>query len=547
MRAEADRSPTFNTRRFTALMIGGTALVVGGCVGAILWILAISAHSVDSTAAYGEGRLLSSVIDTYQSELSKTVIDYATWDDMFDNFAKGRRPLWEKTNLGPSVTRQLGVDYVAVVAKTGAVAYIYAKRLQGPLTLSSTDQGLLAALSTRAFQRTMPAGETPVSGAIAFDGVPVLVAATPIVSSQGGTSSFALIEMRALDADILSRITKGFGVAGLQIGRATGKGLPLAAATGGKPELALTWTSSKEGERLFTRVLPVVIFIGALLLILFSALLMLWRSILEHMRASQERAMKAELDAARTRAFAAEEMARSKNAFIANMNHELRTPLNAIIGFSEIMQSESLGPIQPAKYREYVMDIHDSGNHLLGIINDILLVSKIDAGKYAPKMESVPLHEIITEVLRMMEVIAAKRKIWINTIRCATHVSVFADRQALRQVLINVLANAIKFSPDGYGIEFEGDENPDGTFEIRIIDYGCGIPPETLRDIGKPFVQAETTFERNFQGTGLGLSICYRLVAAMGGSIDIKSTVKKGTAVHIILKTDRAETHAEAV
>lgn len=543
MRAEADQN-TFNIRRSTALMIGGTALIVCGCVGAILWILSVSTRSVDSTAAYGESRLLHSVIATYQAELSKAALAYATWDDMFDNFAKRRRPIWEKANLGPRITTQLGIDYVAVVAKDGAVTYLYAKKQQEQITLSPADQARLVAVSDLALRSPIPPEGTPVRGALIFDGQPVLIAASPIISSRGEAPAFALIEMRALNAHLLLNISKGFGITGLKVVPSSGADLSLDAAMVGAPKLALVWTPAKEGRQLFARVLPVVVFTGLLLLLIFSVLLVLWRTIVEQMRASEARAMSAEVAAAQTRALAAEETAHSKNAFIANMNHELRTPLNAILGFSQIIQSESLGPIGVPKYREYIQDIHDAGAHLMGIINDILTVSKIDAGKFAPKLEAVPFRNVLGEVVRMMEVIASERDIWINTIRCNTDVNLFVDRNALRQVMINVLANAIKFSPEGYGIEVEGDENPDGTFELRIIDYGCGIPPDTLKDIGKPFVQAETAYTRNYQGTGLGLSICYRLVEAMGGKIEVKSTVKKGTAVHIILKTDHAEPRA---
>lgn len=536
MSAEADQT-TFNIRRFTVWAIGGIALIVCGCVGAIVWVLTSSVDNVDSIATYGDSRLLRSVVNAYQAELSKTVRYYTAGDDVADSVAK--RPAWEK--LGPSIIKQFGIDYVMVAARNGSVTYLYAKARHGQITLSHADQTQLAALADLAFRRPIPLEGTAVNGTILFDGQPVLVAAAPIASSRSETPNFALIEMRALDAGLLSNITKGFGVTGLKVEPPTGMGLPLDAAMGGAPKLMLTWTPSKEGRQLYARVLPVVLLTGLLRLLVLGGLLFLWRTIVKRMRTNEARAMSAEVNAALTRAIAAEETARSKNAFIANMNHELRTPLNAIIGFSEIIEAEMHGPIGVPKYREYIKDIHDSGNYLLGIINDILQVSKIDAGKFTPKLEPVPFRDVLGEVVRMMEVIATKRGIWINTVTCALNATVMADHQALRQVMVNLLANAIKFSPDGYGIELEGEEKPDGTFEIRVIDYGCGIPPDTLKDIGKPFVQAEAAYTRNYQGTGLGLSISYRLIGAMGGTIAITSTVNVGTTVQIVLKAGHAE------
>jgi len=226
-------------------------------------------------------------------------------------------------------------------------------------------------------------------------------------------------------------------------------------------------------------------------------------------------------------------MSRSKSAFIANMSHELRTPLNAIIGFSEVIAAQPLGPIGVPKYREYVLDIQESGRHLLGIVEAMLHISRIDAGKYEPAMEDVSVHESVDEAVTMLKVIAAQRAIALDIHLPSHPVSILADRQGLRQILINLLSNAVKFSPSRSVVTLTCLETE--VCEICISDQGCGIPADLIPSLGQPFVQAEDVYRRSYQGTGLGLSICFRLARAMGASIAIESEEGVGTSVTLRL------------
>ena len=227
-------------------------------------------------------------------------------------------------------------------------------------------------------------------------------------------------------------------------------------------------------------------------------------------------------------------MSRSKSAFIANMSHELRTPLNAIIGFSEVIAAQPLGPIGVPKYREYVLDIQESGRHLLGIVEAMLHISRIDAGKYEPAMEDVSVHESVDEAVTMLKVIAAQRAIALDIHLPSHPVSILADRQGLRQILINLLSNAVKFSPSSGVVTLTCLETEE-VCEICISDQGCGIPADLIPSLGQPFVQAEDVYRRSYQGTGLGLSICFRLARAMGASIAIESDERVGTSVTLRL------------
>jgi len=292
---------------------------------------------------------------------------------------------------------------------------------------------------------------------------------------------------------------------------------------------------SASGRQLFNNVLPAILLISAIAALAFAGLGFTWWRFLSHLKKGEQRVLAAELEAMRAQARAAEETSKSKSAFIANMSHELRTPLNAIIGFSEVLQSETFGPVPKGKYREYVGDILSSGHHLLRLVNDILQLSKIEADKVEVKNEIVSAHEAIASGVRVVRILAAKRGIRIQIRRDAASPQIIADSNMLRQILLNLLSNAVKFSGEGTLVTIHCEQDRDRCI-IRITDQGCGIPPETLVQLGKPFVQAEGSFSRKYQGTGLGLAISFRLAQMIGASLAIDSTEGVGTTATLTLR-----------
>jgi two-component system cell cycle sensor histidine kinase PleC len=232
----------------------------------------------------------------------------------------------------------------------------------------------------------------------------------------------------------------------------------------------------------------------------------------------------------KTRAEAAN---RSKSEFLANMSHELRTPLNAIIGFSEVIENQFFGPVGPPKYLEYARDIHKSGQFLLDVISDILDMSKIEAGRVELELAKGKLSGIVEETLRLIAPRAAEGKVEIVR-EISTKLEIEADKRALKQILINILANAVKFTPEGGKVTIAAKKTGD-TIELSIRDTGIGIPPRDIEKLGRPFAQVENQFTKSKGGSGLGLAISRSLVELHGGSLRIASELGKGTTVTVAL------------
>ncbi len=243
-----------------------------------------------------------------------------------------------------------------------------------------------------------------------------------------------------------------------------------------------------------------------------------------------------ELTAARDHALAA---SKSKSEFLASMSHELRTPLNAIIGFSDMMQLQVLGPIENPVYREYLGSIHDSGQHLLGVINDMLDVAKIEAGRMELHEEEFEFGGLVTEVTRLLGDQAAHHALGIRAEIEDRLPLILGDKGKIRQILLNLVSNAMKFTPKGGGITIAARVSANGAFLFSVTDTGIGIPAEHLDTVLEAFVQVQNVLTRNHGGTGLGLPLCKALAELHGGALSLESEIGKGTAVTVCLPKHR--------
>lgn len=229
----------------------------------------------------------------------------------------------------------------------------------------------------------------------------------------------------------------------------------------------------------------------------------------------------------------AEEANMAKSRFLATMSHELRTPLNAILGFSEIMKQELLGPLDNKSYREYVEDIHSSGEHLLNLINEILDLSRIEAGRYELNEEPVTLLEIVEDCHSLMLIRARKKEITLKISAEEGMQRLWADERAIRQITLNLLSNAVKFTPQGGEIDITVGWTAGGGQYISITDNGPGIAEEEIPEILSQFGQGSLAIKSAEQGTGLGLPICQALVNMHGGIFNFQSKLRVGTTVTV--------------
>ncbi len=241
-------------------------------------------------------------------------------------------------------------------------------------------------------------------------------------------------------------------------------------------------------------------------------------------------------DEARSRA---EEANLAKSRFLASMSHELRTPLNAILGFSEVMSHEVLGPMGNATYKEYAQDIHDSGEHLLNLINEILDLSRVEAGRHSLAEEVMKLGDTAEDAIHMMALKAKSKDIKIISNFEKTLTSIWTDERSVRQIILNLLSNAVKFTPTGGEITVKIGWTGGGGQYISVKDNGPGIAADEIPVVLSTFGQGSIAIKNAEQGTGLGLPIVQALMHLHGGIFDLRSKLREGTEALVIFPRDR--------
>ena len=230
---------------------------------------------------------------------------------------------------------------------------------------------------------------------------------------------------------------------------------------------------------------------------------------------------------------------RAKSEFLANMSHELRTPLNAILGFSGIVQNESFGPIGNPKYREYITDIHESGRHLLALVDDLLDFSRIEARRHKLDEEQIDVPKVIRSCLTLMKERAQEGGVKIVSEVPEELPALFADKRNIKQILTNLLSNAVKFTSSGGGVTVRAWVHADDGYVFQVADTGIGIALDDIPKALSPFAQVDGSLNRKYEGAGLGLPLAKSLVELHGGSLDLQSQVGVGTTVTVRFPAER--------
>jgi PAS domain S-box-containing protein len=227
----------------------------------------------------------------------------------------------------------------------------------------------------------------------------------------------------------------------------------------------------------------------------------------------------------------AEDANRAKSMFLANMSHELRTPLNAVIGFAEIIKDELLGAIGEPRYRDYAADIHNSGKHLLGLINDILDMTKVEAGTYQLREDVCDVAKLVSDAVAQVRNLAIRNELTVRVDVPDDIPFLFADERCVRQVVANFLSNGIKFTPKGGNVAAAARLDPDGGITLTVVDTGIGMAQDDIPQALSPFQQLEGSHGRKYEGAGLGLSLIKAMLELHEGTLQVDSNIGIGTTV----------------
>ncbi len=264
---------------------------------------------------------------------------------------------------------------------------------------------------------------------------------------------------------------------------------------------------------------------------IIAVLIIIWMLVWVRLSVLRRISIMARQEALETELVREQEASRVKSAFLANMSHELRTPLNAIIGFSDIINRQIFGMVGNMKYLEYSKDINLSGMHLLNLINDILDLSKIEAGEFQVNPTDIDVRDAVLEAIRITDIHGDRGDDRFTLSISKDAERLYADPRSFLQILINLLSNAVKYSTDGAPIDITAEPGANAGVQVRVTDRGIGIPQEDLQLVLEPFGQSRRNSEHSHEGTGLGLSLSKQLMELNGGTLDLQSKSDWGTTV----------------
>ena len=502
------------------LLIPVISIVVISISGFLYFLYQAVARS-DSSAALADERVIRSQINELANRLALLAEDNSWWEAAYQNIYIKLDIQWIDETIGESVDSISFIDGTIIVGVDDEVLYSHFidPDLTGEHFLNSDVRELLAS-----FEASDDATPFSKPALMMFDRRFFVMGVGMVQRTvEEGISTFAperrpvIIFVRELGGEALGQFGENLAIENLELTPHPGKGAwhsfvidetllsPLFLSG---ENLFLQWTPKTPGaDFMDDTTVPVLL----VLCVLILAFLVFYR------RAA---AMMASLDKAN----------RAKSEFLANMSHEIRTPLNAIIGFSEMVKSEMFGKVEGQRNKEYLNYIHDSGYHLLLIINDILDLSKVEAGEWALHREFFDLDDELDDSVSTLVIAAEKKNLKIE--RLLKKITIYSDVKLFRQVVLNILSNAIKFTPQGGKISIKNTICTAGAM-LEISDTGIGMTREELDIARKQFGQVQSASGRNQTGTGLGLPLVYRFMELLGGRIEIKSERNVGTTVQL--------------
>ncbi len=539
LRGQGETVPSYGLTTQIRLLAGLLAFSLTLTLALVFW----SAKSQDKIAVEDSRHLANAAIGVQLSHLQKTLIDYTFWDDAYERTVEGFDPDWFDENFGDAdyLRDTFGITTSFIAAPDNRVLRLMVDSEivdDAPAqNIGAQVEGGLDKLVQDA--RRLVDGEfMAVGGLVKIDGLLHFAVARAIhphteemLSRIEVTPAKAYVAafMRPLDSELLETVANDFDLTNLSysadIDLPAGLTQPLYSADG-QQYGTLTWQIDLPSRHVLYGVLP------ALLAAIACVGMLSWY-VLNGLRQGQTKLLQA-----MQRARAAD---RTKNEFLANMSHELRTPLSAIIGFSEMMRTESQGPIGTDVYKEYLDDIHLCGTHLLVIIDEILDISKIEAGEFKLREETLDLFAVVEDAMHVVRTRADEAQTDLVMNIPAGVPRLMGDERAIKKILLNLLGNAVKFNRPCGQVTVSASADPVEGMVIQVSDTGIGLAAKDLEIAFTPFRQVDVGFGRSHEGAGLGLPLSKALIELHGGTLALESTLDVGTTAIVRFPASRLE------
>jgi signal transduction histidine kinase len=510
----------------TTYLLTAVFLTVVSLLGCLAWI----SHDLNLLAAQSSHTMVGGGFKALREKLGSTAVDYAWWEEAY-NHVRAEDDDWVYNNMGLGIVETQIADVMLIVQPDGAIRYGWRIGQDEAPDASVLPQDVVDAMVARLAEVPLDPVTAEIVNMSIGGNIQALAAArvTPSDTAALKASDLPILIMGYdLTPERIEAIGETFLIEDLAITTAP---IPDAESIaiegpGGETVAYLSWTPQRPWNALLLRsAAPVLI---ALLFLGFVAYV-------AHLRI---RETAAELEQSMNRVAQA---SHAKSDFMANMSHELRTPLNAIIGFSDVLLQDAGNPKDNAKFKEYLEDINASGQHLLALINDVLDLSKIEAGAEELDERRVAIGDVARSILRILAQRAEEEGVKLTFEAEEPLPQIRVDQRKLQQAFLNVLSNAIKFTGPGGTVAFRIRCEAETGIVFEVADTGIGIAPQDIPKALSKFGQIESTMNRKFGGTGLGLPLTMAIAELHGGRFDLRSELGAGTTVTITLPPERVE------
>ena len=529
--------------------------LIGGFVLLISVLLVMIANGQNRIAHQASEHLARSALSVTATDVMTSARDYAWWNATVENLVLQIDDQWAVDNIGAWANDGLGMD--ATLAVDGQDEIFYAafegERYFSDLSQYNSPELTSLIRAAREKETADEGGPVAVKGFVPLDGRIMLAGASAIMwenyntAHDRGDAASVLVYLRRVDADLLNELEDTFLLADLSLispdpaeAEAFSATLPLRSSDG-KALAYIAWQPDRPGHALLADLAAPGIAAALILAAMIWLIIYRFRKAADNLQEShlllseQAYSLADQAVALREARDQADAANFAKSQFLALVSHEVRTPLNAIIGFSDIIAQQSFGHNAQERYQAYAKDILASGRHLLTLINDILDLSKIEAGRYELHEEEFEIDDVVGRCLTLFREKFDEKRLKVNYERC--NLVIYADERAFKQILINLLSNAAKFTPEEGKIDIRCRSDK-SSVHLEVKDSGSGIDRKDMKRVLEPFGQAENA-QKASEGTGLGLSISKSLAEMHGGTLAIASELGKGTQVTFSLPAER--------